>query len=85
MNLLDILKKIISSQGMFSSQQKETLLANIPIAIDNSYDNYSKLPQEEKDRHCVELAQDLGCQSSDVLICSNYIYFHANGKPRQVS
>ncbi|MDB4330198.1 hypothetical protein N9948_00525 [bacterium] len=70
-NIWDVFKSIAFSEPIPNTS------INLKDAIDSSYGNYRNLPQEEKDRLCIELAQRMGCKSNEVLVCSNFIYSYA--------
>jgi len=74
MNLWGILKEITSPK---KSHSERVLLRNIKPALDESYLNYQKKSQEEKDKMCVDIAQRMGCRSDKISDCEKYIYEYA--------
>jgi hypothetical protein len=79
LNIWEILKSIASPKSL-SRYEQSTLLVNAETSIQEGFNGYNKLPQEEKDRLCINLAHKMGCDSDDVLICSNYIYQYAHNE-----
>lgn len=69
-----MLKHLAEHGSLPEKKTSKDSLKELTQSIEKSFDSYNNLPQDEKDRLCVELAQRMGCESSDVLVCSNYIY-----------
>ena len=70
-SLLDLLKKITSPNSTVEKNSAKEIFGN---RLEQSYKEFKKLSQEEKDNICIELAQGMGCLSNTVEECSAYIY-----------
>lgn len=71
--LIDMLKNVFLGNKSNPKSSRE-VRKNLSEALDDAHKKYQELAQSEKDRLCVELAQDMGCQSNDIATCSRYIY-----------
>jgi hypothetical protein len=72
--------KSLATGSSLTNKQKEEILPNLSNAISDSWKEFENIPQEEKDLMCVELAQDMGCKSSELSVCSKFIYDYAWSK-----
>ncbi len=77
--LWELLKKLANKEPI-TQVVDEKFRNDLENAISTSWQEYERIPQEEKDRMCVELAQNMGCESDDVDVCSKYIYDYAWSK-----
>lgn len=75
-NLWSILKGIASLQYL-SPRVKAQTLSNLQESITKSFNEYSKLSIEDKNKRCIELAQRMGYKSSDINECSKFIKNYA--------
>ena len=64
----------------FTKDEKATFQANLIEEIDKFWAAYEAIPQEEKDRKCVELSGRMGCKNKDVKEFSQFIHEYAWSK-----
>ena len=64
----NILKSIAHNEPIDQEQ-----IQSLSSAIDSSWESYQKIPSDQKDKMRIELAQRMGCKSSDLQVCKDFI------------
>ena len=69
----------IANGSPINSNDKKLITENIHAAIEDSWGKYQALPVDKKQSLCIELANSMGCKSTDYTVCSKFLYKHAWG------
>lgn len=75
-NLWSILISLSLAQ-IFNRRERKIVLNKLRNEVNKSWEEYDRIPDHEKDRMRINLAQDMGCTKKDLKSCKEYLRNYA--------